>query len=195
MDLGLRKLKYQKNKIDILKDNIQIWVKGFGWAEWKTFWSKGGKSLSVSELAKRLKEIIKATKDDPWPEKPEPPVSMRKEMPIMGTQTSQAKELDEKAARGKVALEKRARKKWKSNEDSGFGSIHSSCLLPEAPNMDEKWIGKKIEFLHKFWLNKEETEFAVRWCSGTIERISDGTWLLPEAWTQCYEVGEAAEIY
>ena len=33
---GLKKLKYKKDKLQALKDNIQIRYRGFGWDEWKT---------------------------------------------------------------------------------------------------------------------------------------------------------------
>ena len=30
---------------------------------------------------------------------------------------------------------------------------------------------------------------------GTVERVSDGTWLIPGSSTKCYKEGEAAELY
>ena len=35
---------------------------------------------------------------------------------------------------------------------------------------------------------------ALRWCSGVVKRICDGTWVKPGTWRQCYKVGEAVEI-
>ena len=61
---GLKNLKYKKDKLQALKDNIQIRYKGFGWDEWKTHWSHGEIQLSILQLAKRLKYLIKKEKKE-----------------------------------------------------------------------------------------------------------------------------------
>ena len=58
----LKSLKYKKDKLQALKDNIQIRYKGFGWENWHTHWSSGGVSYSVPELTKRLKGLMKEEK-------------------------------------------------------------------------------------------------------------------------------------
>ena len=40
---GLKGLKYKKDKLQALKDNIQIRYRGFGGEDWQTNWSLGGK--------------------------------------------------------------------------------------------------------------------------------------------------------
>ena len=39
----LKALTFKKNKLDMLKNNIQIRVNSFGWEEFKTQWSKDGR--------------------------------------------------------------------------------------------------------------------------------------------------------
>ena len=56
---GLKSLKYKKDKLQALKDNIQIRYRGFGWEEWKTPWSHGGVQFSVLELTKFLKILLR----------------------------------------------------------------------------------------------------------------------------------------
>ena len=56
---GLKRLKYQKDKFEALRNNILIRYKGFQWDDWKTQWSRDGKKLSVLDLTKRLKDLIK----------------------------------------------------------------------------------------------------------------------------------------
>ena len=43
-------------------------------------------------------------------------------------------------------------------------------------SLDESFLGVKIEYLSYFDLNDKGTEKQLRWCSGIIEEISDGTW-------------------
>ena len=52
---GLQSLKYKKDKLQALKDNIQIRYRGFSWEEWKTPWSYGGWQFSIPQLTKILK--------------------------------------------------------------------------------------------------------------------------------------------
>ena len=51
----LKDLTYNRDKIDILKDNIQIRVISFGWEELKTQWSKDGRQKSIPDLEIHLK--------------------------------------------------------------------------------------------------------------------------------------------
>ena len=50
----LKALTYKMDKIDMLKDNIQIRVIAFGWEEFKTLWSKDGGQKIIPELQKTL---------------------------------------------------------------------------------------------------------------------------------------------
>jgi len=85
----LKSLKYKKDKLQALKDNIQICYKGFGWENWHTHWSSGGVSYSVPELTKTLKGLTKEEKKQkrPIPDKPKAPVPQRKSTPTLGTAT------------------------------------------------------------------------------------------------------------
>ena len=87
---GLKKLKYKKDKLQALKDHIQIRYRGFGWDEWKTYWSHASKSLSVPELTKVLKYLMKEEKKKkrPIPEKPKVPIPQRKEISILSTKST-----------------------------------------------------------------------------------------------------------
>ena len=58
----MNKIKYKKDKLGALGDNIQILYLGLGWDEFKTQWSKGGVTLSIANLTNRLKDIIRLKK-------------------------------------------------------------------------------------------------------------------------------------
>ena len=54
---GLKTIKYKGDKIDALKDTIQMHYLGMGRDKAKTNWSKASKALSVDQLTVRLIEI------------------------------------------------------------------------------------------------------------------------------------------
>ena len=72
MNQGLRRLKTKKDKYAVLKDNILIRVIGYGWTQWRTQWSEGGRVKTPEELARRLKEIIAGTWNWKIPPRPTP---------------------------------------------------------------------------------------------------------------------------
>ena len=55
----LKNPKYKKDKLGVLRDNIQIRYLGLGWYKCKTQWSKVGVTLSIVDLTNRLKDIMR----------------------------------------------------------------------------------------------------------------------------------------
>ena len=94
----LKALAFKKDKLDMLKDNIQIRVIAFGWKEFKTQWLKDGRQKSIPELKRRLKEMIEKTKGKKIPPRPEVHIPERTNMGILGQINHQVITLDEKAA-------------------------------------------------------------------------------------------------
>ncbi len=112
---GTKEDEYQKDKLRALKDNILIRYKGLGFAKCKTTWSENGRSKTVPELAKRLKEIIRFQKKDKWvvPNMLIMPVPQRKHMAIMGTLTSQVASIGKKMKEITEKFDKDAWAEWK----------------------------------------------------------------------------------
>ena len=54
-----------------------------------------------------------------------------------------------------------------------------------------------IHFMHRWYMDEEEENLELRWCSGVIEEVSDGTWTIPSKSKRrkCYTEGEAAKVY
>jgi len=73
---SLKNLKYKKDKLQALKDNIQIRYKGFEWEDWQTNWSGEGVQLSIPELMKVLKDLLEEEKKRKRqiPDKPRVPI-------------------------------------------------------------------------------------------------------------------------
>ena len=194
---GLKSLKYKKDKLQALKDNIQIRYRGFGWEDWKSQWSRGNKAYSIPELTKRLKELMKEEKKKKRsiPDKPKIPIPQRKEMAILGTESSQRGKLDINGIEVENQFELKSRNEWKKRDAEGFSSIHSKRQKKNAPAVDETLIGKRIEVLISFDLNPEGTEKTERWCSGAVERICAGTGVIPGRARKCWKEGEAVEVF
>ena len=44
-------------------------------------------------------------------------------------------------------------------------------------------------------MDKAGSETNVLWMGGTVERVRDGTWLMPGSRTKCYKEVEAAKVH
>ena len=88
----------------------------------------------------------------------------RRHMPILGQLTSA------------LRFEANCGTKCKEREDFGVGSMKMEMQRIGSRSLDESFLGVKIEYLSYFDLNDKGTEKQLRWCSGIIEEISDGTW-------------------
>ena len=65
---------------------------------------------------------------------------------------------------------------------------------PDAPKL-ESLIGMRIEYLSSIDMDKAGSETNVLWMGGTVERVSDGTWLMPGPRTKFYKECKATELY
>ena len=160
-----------------------------GWVEEaETTWSTKGMKKSIPELQKRLIEIINATKGYTPPDKPPTKVPQRKSTQVLGTQSNRVKELEAKKEATTDEFELSARKTWKERNERGEGSVHQSC--------HNSFLKQRIEVLVSFDIDQEDgsVEKVLHWCGGVVKKISDGTWLLPNARTRCYPENGAAEI-
>ena len=57
---------------------------------------------------------------------------------------------------------------------------------PDAPKV-ESLIGMRIEYLSSIDMDNAGSEKNVLWMGGTVERVSDGTWLMSGSGTKCYK--------
>ena len=135
-------------------------------------------------------------KKNKWvvPAKPDVLVQQRRDMSILGQQTKQVLELDLKKNEQKEEIEMNARGTQKKLNEEGFGSVHTSMQQPDATKL-KSLIGMRIKYLSIIDMDKAGSETNVLWMGGTVERVSDGTWLMPGSRTKCYKEGEAAEVY
>ena len=154
---GLKNLKWKKDKLQALKDNIQIRYRGFGWDDWQTYWSHGGVQLSIPELTKVLKDLMKEEKKKKRaiPDKPDVPIPQRKDTAILGTASKQRGQLDTNTLEAEDEFELKSRNDWKKQDSEGFSSVYSKRQKKDAPPVDETLIGKRIEVLAEFDMDEE----------------------------------------
>jgi hypothetical protein len=113
----------------------------------------------------------------------------------VGTLCSKVKELDWKAMEESTEFDLNARIVWKKQNQQGIGSINADIQELGRVKLDKSFIGVRIEYLSEFDMDTDDKVKQQRWCSGVIEEISDGTWLKPNARTQCWNKNEAARVY
>ena len=92
---GVKDLKYNKDKMAGLRDNIQMHYLGLGRAEAQTNWSDNRKQKTIPQLTDRLIEIIKMFKNVPVPDNPNTTMPQRKQQPAVGTLTHKVRQLNQ----------------------------------------------------------------------------------------------------
>ena len=167
----LRKLTSESAKYHALKENIMIRVKGFGWEWCRHQWSKDGRKYTVEELANYLRRIIKEEKNHEIPIEPVPNVPQRVNLPILGTQTECAKELDRKYMTDDDKFKRSARKIQKRRETKGEGSIYASMQPFARPALCDL-VNERIDYLSAFQIAGQR-EPELRWCQGGVIAVLD----------------------
>ena len=77
----------------------------------------------------------------------------RTDMGILGQITHQVRALDEKSACKTSEFDNILRDKWKSNEQKGIGSMHQILRNLDPQEVDESFLGSRIEYLSEFELD------------------------------------------
>ena len=62
-------------------------------------------------------------------------------------------------------------------------------------NIDDSFIGTRIEYLSEFDLVGEGNMKELRWCVGVVENISDVKWVKLGKHHQCYKENESAFVF
>ena len=192
MTQGLKELTSKTARLEALKENIRIRVKGFGWKEFEIRWSEQGVAKTVDELAKHLKNIIIAEADMEFPKEPPINIPKRKKTPDLGDLTTFAKNLDTKFLKDAETFKQEAKQIKLTREDAGFGDKYDEMQQRVPPTIDESFVGKRIDSLFEF--DSDDSEEMIRWCQGEVIEVCDGTWLKPYARTAKFKENEAVRV-
>ena len=115
-------------------------------------------------------------------------------MAVLGTLTVKAQELDANMAAMAEEFDLNARRVWK---EKGEGILYERLQLVGKCKIDKSFQDARIEVLTSFDVKDDSGKVVgqeLRWCGAVVKRISDGTWLYPNARTRCYKENEAADI-
>ena len=99
-------------------------------------------------------------------------------MGIFGLNNHQVRSLYKKAESKTSDFDKLSRKKRRSNEEKGIGSMHQLLQNPYPVNVEESLLGSRIDYLSEFGKDDKREEGVnkdLSWCSGIVERLCYGT--------------------
>ena len=99
---GLQVLKYNKDKMAGLRDNIEIHYLGIRRADTQMSWSDNCKQKTIHQLTDRLIKIIKMFNNVPVPDDPDTTMPQRKQQPVVGTLTHKVRQLNQDREREKI---------------------------------------------------------------------------------------------
>ena len=161
------KLPSKSAKLEAVKEQIRIRVLGLGWADLSTPWTVDGAVLTPAMLMVHLKKIITEQARRTAPTKPPVPGLERKELPSLGTRTSDVAMLDTKELEKGSTLEAAARATKAAREAKGVGDSYQE-RQGSRPEIDEALVGKRIEAVCHYTLPDGVFGDALMWCAGEV---------------------------
>ena len=117
----LKKLESKSGKLQALKENICIRVIGLGWSDLSTTCSKDGEVFSPKRLSQHLKTIISEPKKRVIPSAPPVELPKRKNLPHLGEQSHDLKEIDRCYQQHTSGFYSKAKKIHTHREMDGIG--------------------------------------------------------------------------
>ncbi|KAL7552655.1 hypothetical protein ACHAWF_015887 [Thalassiosira exigua] len=169
----LRKLGSNTAKLNAIKTNIMIRVKGFGWEWCAHAWSKNGRKYTVTELANHLrtcirKESQKIKKGLVIPTEPMPKMPSRRPTGTLGTDIDFIAELDAKYLADESEFKKKAERIRQKRETDGNESIYSRMQPFHRPELADL-LDKRIDVYYEFDLLGGGKD--MRWCQGKVIEV------------------------
>ena len=175
IDDCFKRLKSEPQKREVMYENIAIRVKGQNLKDFHHNKSKNGTKFTSEELAKHLKE--KLPEEQAMIKRGEIPLSRpplnaprRKYLPILGSITSQLKNLDAKAAKENEKVRKAVTILTKERATrKGKDSIYNKYQPFFKPFVFESFVGQQIDV--KVPINNDEGKAELQWCQGEVSSI------------------------
>ena len=88
------------------------------------------------------------------------------------------KKIDQDANNYADQMDVECRTRWKNVDDEGETSTLERLKGLGKQSLDQSNVGKRIEYLCNFDMDEGGTVQEQRWCTGEIEAVSDGSWVM-----------------
>ena len=191
---GLKDLKYNKDKIASLRDNIQIHYLSMGRSDAQKNWSENRKQKTIPQLTDMFIEIIKMFKNVPVPDDPNTTMPQRKQQPVVDTLNHKARQLNREKEGKLEEFNMGCLKEWERRDVSGEAATSQNLQALGKHKLDKSCIKKRIRYSAYYDVDGEGKEKKLQWVGGLRLDVSDGTWLIPGARTRCYAENEATSV-
>ena len=154
MQANLDRLDSKTVKLDALKENIRMRVKGCGLSEAHITWSHKRKQRSVTKLASQLELIIEWKKNQDIADEPHIEVPQRNNAATLGTQTLEAQKLDKAFDKKTESIRGEVEQVRNTREARGEGSIYL-VMQPMLRLKMLELVDKRIDVLYPFQVDAE----------------------------------------
>ena len=176
--------KATQEKLDWLREQIDMRTRGLQWVEFKTAWSSGADEEvgTVEDLTGHLKEIIAEEAEQrragELPQDAPAPILKRKTFKELGTPTPQAEELGQRHTElSPEQLREAAERERERLEERGEISREEDLQDDEAPSFDSL-VEKDVDIRWRYWVKDPSRKSGRRsqyiWCTGRVVEVADG---------------------
>ena len=188
VDANLAAIQTDAKKQQALKDQINIYVTGYGWVEFKTKFSccTDLSIGTVEDLTRALRGIIRDTAGRQPPSEAKLPATRASKLSSLGTLTASTIAMKERGwsteeLRTKYEEIKADIEAKKATKDTERHDLHALEQPAESPACDETLIGASVEVLTRLTEEMDlpdgttEERSYNQWLPGKIVRVSDGS--------------------
>ena len=142
----MNKLTSKTAKLDFLKEQITIYVKGLGWDDCHHAWTYLGDDYSPAELVKLLKEEITTKhKSRQVPNSPKGSPPTRKKLPVVGTLTADVIKIDRDKTKQEKIMLREAEKVCQNLDDKKYEK-YQETVRPTVIDL----VGMRIEYCMEY---------------------------------------------
>jgi hypothetical protein len=165
-----KKLESNTARLNAIKEQIRIYVIGFGWKDLHHQWSKDGRAYTADELFKYLVQTLipEISRRGGIPNSPTMDLSSRKVTTQLGTRTVDLDDLDHLHENKKQEAIAEAVAMRNQMEDDGVIDRHE-LLQPARPEVDNDLINAEIEILYSYVEPDGSTKNM--WCQGKVVAV------------------------
>lgn len=151
---ALADLDSDQQRLDWLREQIEMRVIGLGWVEFKSQWSssKDESVGTIPDLTEQLKDILEEEAERQIPEAAAAPIMQRKTFKQLGTPTAQAELLsNQRLSLSREQMLEAAEKERRRLEACGELDTVGDRQPSTPPPLTQELVGRKLEIHWRYW--------------------------------------------